>query len=339
MIPQTRDGHIRVKDDAATPVSRPWLSRIVGLAVLAAVIVAAIYFSDERAFLRLASEAEPAWLVAALVLQSATYLAQGEIWRAIGRQAGSPLPLTLVYKLALAKLFVDQALPSGGVSGTLIIAQALERRALPRPAILAGVVINTTSFFIGYAAAIVVAWTILFASGRAGSFALTACVLFILLSAGLVFGLLELTARDIRRGPAWFLRNRFVSNALSITKDAAPELVRSVRLQMVASGFQLATFLLDALTLWVLIRSLGAWADPSHVFASFMLANVVRTVSFIPGGLGTFEAAIVLMLRTGGVSVAVGLSAALLFRGVTFFLPMVPGMWFSRRLTRLPAGA
>jgi uncharacterized membrane protein YbhN (UPF0104 family) len=67
-----------------------------------------------------------------------------------------------------------------------------------------------------------------------------------------------------------------------------------------------------------------------------MIANIVRTISFIPGGLGTFEATAVLMLKMGGVSVAVGLSTALLFRGPTFFLRMAPGLWFSRRLTKRP---
>jgi Lysylphosphatidylglycerol synthase TM region len=72
-----------------------------------------------------------------------------------------------------------------------------------------------------------------------------------------------------------------------------------------ASCLQLVTLLLDAATLWMLIRSLGATVHFSHVFASFMIANLARTVSFIPGGLGTFEAAAVLMLKIDGVSVAV----------------------------------
>jgi Mg2+-importing ATPase len=117
-------------------------------------------------------------------------------------------------------------------------------------------------------------------------------------------------------------------------KDADLRLVHDVRLQLIASCLQLVTFLLDAATLWMLVRSLGANAHLSHVFASFMIANLAGTVSFIPGGLGTFEAAAVLMLKIDGISVAVGLSTALLFRGLTFFLPMAPGLWFSRRINR-----
>jgi uncharacterized membrane protein YbhN (UPF0104 family) len=125
--------------------ARHWVSWLLGIAVLAGLVIVATHFSEEQAFVRLAREAKPFWLGAALALQAATYLAQGEIWRIVGRKAGRSLSLPLVYKLALAKLFVDQAIPSAGVSGTVVVAQALERGALPRSAVLAGVVVNTKS--------------------------------------------------------------------------------------------------------------------------------------------------------------------------------------------------
>jgi P-type Mg2+ transporter len=313
------------------------MSWLLGVAVLAGVVIIATHFSEEQAFVRLTREAKPSWLLAALVLQAATYLAQGEIWRIVGRIAGNPLPLPLVYKLALAKLFIDQALPSGGVSGTVVVAQALEQNALPRPAVLAGVVVNTTSFFIAYVAALAAALVLLFLAGHASSVIVLPSILFIFLSAALSAGMLVFTAKNIARGPQWLLRHRIVRNALNVMRDADPRVVRNIRLQTVASCSQLLTFILDAATLWMLIRSLAATASLSHVFASFMIANVVRTISFIPGGLGTFEAAAVLMLRISGLSVAPALSATLLFRGLTFFLPMLPGLWFSRRIAKRPA--
>ena len=106
----------------------PWFSWLLGIAVLFGVVIAATHFSEEKAFVGMAREARPLWVLAALMLQAATYLAQGEIWRTVGRTAGIPLALPLVYKLALAKLFFDQALPSAGLSGTIVVAQALEER-------------------------------------------------------------------------------------------------------------------------------------------------------------------------------------------------------------------
>ena len=317
------------------PPSR-WLSWLLGIAVLLGVVIAVRHFSEEKAFVRLASEAKPVWVLAALTLQAATYLAQGEIWRAVGRMAGTLLARPLVYKLALAKLFFDQAIPSAGLSGTLVVAQALEKQgALPRSAVLAGAVVNTTSFFIAYATALAAALMVLSLLGHASFVLVSASVLFIFLSAALIVGLLAFSGRDVLRGwPHWLFRYRIVQNAAGVMKDGDLRLVRNVRLQLIASCLQLVTFLLDAATLWMLIRSLGATARISHAFASFMIANLVRTVSFIPGGLGTFEAAAVVMLKLDGIPVAVGLSTALLFRGLTFFLPMAPGLWFSRRVHR-----
>jgi Mg2+-importing ATPase len=314
--------------------SRRWFPWLLGVAVLAGVVIIATHLSEEEAFLRLTREANPWWLVGALILQAMTYLAQGEIWRVVGRKAGNAIPLILVYKLALAKLFVDQALPSAGVSGTLVVAQALERGMMPRSTVLAGVVVNTTSFFIAYIVALASAMGILFRSGQANSVIVLPSILFIILAVILSAAMLVLTGRKVPQRPQWLVRRRMIQNALTVMKDANARIVRSSHVQAVASSYQLATFLLDAITLWVLVRSLGATANPGHVFASFMVANLVRTLSITPGGLGTFEAATVVMLRMDGVSVAAGLSTSLLFRGLTFFLPMVPGLWFSRSLSR-----
>src|SRR5262245_17386516 len=139
------------------------------------------------------AKADPLWIFVAVVLQAATYLAQGKIWTAIARGVRRHLPLALAYKLALAKLFVDQALPSAGISGTVVVAQVLESGPLPQSAILAGVVINTTSFFIAYAFALIAAAGIALASGYAAWWILGSCVLFSLFSIALTIGLLKVS--------------------------------------------------------------------------------------------------------------------------------------------------
>ena len=57
----------------------------------------------------------------------------------------------------------------------------------------------------------------------------------------------------------------------------------------------------------------------------------------VPGGLGVFEGASVLTLRLIGVDVAVALAATLLFRGFSFWVPLAPGLWSSRRYLRASA--
>jgi len=308
------------------------MSWFLGVAFLAGVIVVALHFSEAVDFFESLRRIRPTWLAAALAVQAGTYLAQGEIWRAIGRKAGSLLPRSMLYKLSLSKLFVDQAIPSAGVSGTVVVAKSLSGLGLSKTAVVAGVVINTTSFFIAYVAALAVALAIVIKSGHASSLIVSASLLFMLLGIALTAGMLAVTGKHISRIPKRLHRFQIVQNALKDARNASTKLVHSVWLQTVASCYQLLTFFLDAVTLWILVQSLGGRSTIPSVFASFMIANLFRSISFIPGGLGTFEAAVVYMLKTEGTSYSAGLTAALLFRGITFFLPMAPGMWFSHRL-------
>jgi P-type Mg2+ transporter len=312
--------------------SRWWMSWFLGIAFIAGVIAIATHYSDVLMLFQLMRKVDPRWLAAALIAQTGTYFTQAEIWRIVGRKTGTLLPMSLLYKLALSKLFVDQALPSAGVSGTVVVAKSLSGRGLSNGAVVAAVVINTTSFFSAYVVALAVALVIVIESGRASSLIVSVTLVFMLLGAGLTAGMLALTPKRLSRIPKRIQRFQFVQNALKDAQNADSNLVRDKRLQSISAFYQLLTFLLDAATLWMLMHSLGGQPSFMGVFASFMISNLFRTISFIPGGLGTFEAAVVYMLKTVGIAYSTGLAAALLFRGITFFLPMAPGMWFSHRL-------
>jgi Mg2+-importing ATPase len=133
--------------------------------------------------------------------------------------------------------------------------------------------------------------------------------------------------------PAPILRVRVLRGMLDFLTDAEPRLARSLKMLGLASGWQLSIIGLDAATLWVLIRSLGVHASAGGVFASFMLANLFRSIGLSPGGLGTFEAMSVVALKIAGVPVATALSATLMFRFLSFWLPMPIGFaLYQRRL-------
>jgi Mg2+-importing ATPase len=115
-------------------------------------------------------------------------------------------------------------------------------------------------------------------------------------------------------------------------ESADVRLARDPRLLVGATLWQTAIVALDTLTLVALIESMGERARIGGAFVSFMIASLVRSMGFVPGGLGTFEASSVVTLRMTGTRVSVALAATLMFRGLTFWLPMLPGLWYSRRL-------
>jgi Mg2+-importing ATPase len=308
-----------------------WIAWLLGIGLLGAVVGGAVHFSEQQSFLELAERAEPWWLAAAVLLQAGTYLAQGGIWRRVGHACGYILPVRAAFELSLAKLFADQALPSGGVSSSVLIAQALEQRRLPPPAVKASVLINIASYHLAYVVALLAAMVIMTVRGESNPLIAITAVVFLAFSMGLSAAVLWLAGRDIERLPARVRRMPVARTVLVFVAGADRRLVRSWRMLADTIALQGAIILLDAATMWILIRALGSRASMAGVFVSFMIASLFRTMGIVPGGLGTFEASSVVTLRMAGVDIATGLSATLLFRGLSFWLPMLPGYWFSRR--------
>jgi Mg2+-importing ATPase len=299
--------------------------------MLIAVVVAALRYSDQRELYRLARSARPSWVLIALLLQAGTYLFEGQIWRTVTRAAGASLSTRTSYWLSLAKLLVDQVLPSAGVSGDVMMVKALERRGIPRPVVMAGVVVDTASCYATYVLGLGAALVIHLVHHQSSALVLFTSIPFVLGGVGVTVAVLALSGH--RAGPILERLARVgpLKKALAFFAAADRSLARRPRLLVQASACQAAILLLDAATLWVLIEALGATAPPAGVFASFMISTLFRVVGVVPGGLGVFEAASVLTLKAIGVGLPAALAATLLFRGLSFWLPMLPGLWFARR--------
>jgi len=307
-----------------------WFAWAAGVALVLAVTVAALHFSEAEEIARVAERAQPWWLLLACALQLGTYVAQGAIWRVIGKAAGFALSRWSAFQLSIAKLFVDQALPSAGISGTAAVAKYFAERGMKKPAVTAGVVVNLTSYFATYVVLLLCALLLLPLTGAAGKAVAVAAVIFIVCSAALVIALLVLPGHA-GRVSSFISRIHPLKRLVDSFEGADIALVRDPRLFLKACACQSLIVLLDAGTVWVLIQALGAHAPAGTVFGSFMISNLFRTLGIFPGGLGTFEASSVLTLGLVGVSLPVAVSATLLFRGLSFWLPMVPGLWLSRR--------
>jgi uncharacterized protein (TIRG00374 family) len=114
-------------------------------------------------------------------------------------------------------------------------------------------------------------------------------------------------------------------------RGSAYDLLRDPVLLVETVILEFAVFALDALTLWLVFRALGDTRAIWVAFVSFIMASMAATLGPIPLGLGTFAAACSGMLSLLGVAIETALAATLLLRALTFWLPMVPGLWLAKR--------
>ena len=309
-----------------------WISWLFGLTILVAVALFAAHRSEEQEFAHLVASAQPSWLLLGLLLQMGTYVADALIWQRIIVRAGISRPLWSYMGLGLAKLFMDQVIPSGGMSGTLLVVRALDRRGIPRGTSMAAVVVDLVSYYAAYVAALAIALGVVWVHGDLSLFIILPAAIFAPVAAGIPT-VLVLMSRG-RTLPKWIQRLPIIGSGLRALAEATPGIAHDGWLIARCIGLQVVVFLLDAGTLWIMLRALGLSVHPAQIFASFMLSTLARTLGPVPGGLGVFEAASVATLKLMGVPIATSLAATLLFRGFTYWLPMAPGILFARRETR-----
>jgi len=317
-------------------VRAAWLT---GGALLVALVVAVARLGEERRFAELLREAQPAWLGVAALLQLGTYLCAAGVWQRALRAGGTRLGVGGLVPLGLAKLFADQALPSVGLSGTLLVVRALLRRGVPHGASVAAMLAGLMSYYVAYALAVAASLAVLWQHGELHRALLVLAFLFSLPAAGVPLAILWLRGRAATSLPRALLRLPGARATMDALAQAPPGGIFGPRVAFETSALQLAVFFLDAATLEATLHAVGSSLAPGVAFASFIVASMVASLAWVPGGLGTFEGTCVAMLHVHGVGLEVALAAVLLLRGFSFWLPMLPGLWIARReMLHDPAG-
>lgn len=124
---------------------------------------------------------------------------------------------------------------------------------------------------------------------------------------------------------------------LRVMQRAASDVLRDPRrlslLLLGSAGVTLA----HGAGLWCALRSVGAHTTPTDVMVIYLVAAAAASISPTPGGLGAIEVALVTGLTRAGTPTTAAAAAVLLYRLVTYWLPVLPGFVAFRRLRRIGA--
>jgi uncharacterized protein (TIRG00374 family) len=284
-------------------------------------------FGDFEKFLRTARQAEPWWLVAAVALQILTYVSAGEVWNVAVRAAKHPLRSRILARLAIERLTIDQFMPSAGIAGHVGTLQALRHFGVPTPVAMEALFVDLLSHYAAYASAALAAFAVLSFHHEVTPIVLLSLGAFAAISI-VVFGgtIAFLLNRDwIKNIPAWITRRKMVERLMRAVSAVSSERILSWSIFIKATFFQLAIFVLDGATLWMTLRAVGIHTSLPITFSAYVIAMVAGTVLFIPGGVGVFEVGAVSTLVALGVSFEAALAGTLLLRGLTLWIPLIPG--------------
>jgi uncharacterized protein (TIRG00374 family) len=131
---------------------------------------------------------------------------------------------------------------------------------------------------------------------------------------------------------------RTITNRVRPTmKEVIPRLVTVVQRPMKLVEGIGGILLLNAAFIGVLYASVAAFGGSMNiavVAVVYLAGATLGQAAPTPGGLGAVEAALAAGLTAGGLDAGLAVSAVLLYRLVTFWLPTIPGYWAFNWLTR-----
>lgn len=310
-----------------------WRSWFFGILLTAALAGAVLHFGELRNFLGLAGRVKPAWLILAVALQLSTYVSLALGWKTIlERSECHSFRLPSLIRIALCKLFADQAVPTAGMTGNVLLVDQLIGIGASRGGAIAALLASMLGFYASYMFFALVALLLLWFQGDATPLMVGMVTTFLLVALGIPSLALWLRQRGSKPLPQWIEKARPIRQMVRILGEAPAGLLKDRRLIGIVTLFNAAVFAADILTLWALVHGLGADIPLSAALLAFVLASIVVTLGPIPFGLGSFEVVSTSTLHMLGLGLETALTGTLLLRLLILWLPLLPGLLMSRHI-------
>ncbi|MGB9887696.1 MAG: lysylphosphatidylglycerol synthase transmembrane domain-containing protein [Moorellales bacterium] len=285
------------------------------------------------------------WALVALAvgLQGLFFLDQAALCRAIAVPLRFRLPLGRLYLLVLAMAGASRVVPVGTAAGVAVFAQTLAADGISA---LESLMNQAVYHLLDYAAFVVflfagVIYLIKYQKLAPGLLSAALLLAVLIAAAAVVFLLLILRPQPAfrllqgllsRLNAAW--RKRLgrelvagdpilanLANALAVLRSFGHQgtLLWAVAL---AAGLQV----IDLGILYALFAAIGQGVPLGTLVAGFGVATLFSLLTFVPNGLGVFAASMAWVYAYLGLPGPAAAAVALLYRAVTFWLPVPAGL-------------
>lgn len=303
----------------------------IGILFFGTVIAIVLDFGEMRHFLDVLIGIKARWIALAILAQGCTYICAAAVWHEVMKHSGHPLSLKSLFPLTIAQLFARQTVPTGGISGALMVVKGFLNRDISEPVGMGCMMVGMVSYYVAYLMAVVISLAVLGIHHDISAVLFVAGAIFSLVAVGIPAGVFWLYYIGINNHvPDVVLRLPLAYQILKVLPEIPVNLLKNPVLLFKATVLQFGVFLIDSATLFIMLKAIGFPLPFGMAFASHVMASVAATIGPVPLGLGAYEGTGVALLHVSGLPVEAALVAVLLLRGFTFWLPMIPGFWLAR---------
>ncbi|MDP4263521.1 MAG: lysylphosphatidylglycerol synthase transmembrane domain-containing protein [Bacteroidota bacterium] len=301
------------------------------------------YFAEIRDDITLFIKVNPAWLAVALAAQLGTYLFNSIIVRGLLRtfEPKSSIPIKQLFQASIVTLFINQTVPSVKLSGNIYFFNFLKKRGVTEHRAYSLLLLELLTF---YTAVVCIILILLFIClfwrgipiyfffiflGGIGAFVFFALLIGLLGRGKTIVLLLKKLSRIrfLKKSISQFEKIHFdsIKNPWRIYAEHTPIVIKTILLHI-------CIFLCDSLTLYALFHGLGVPVLFLSALVGLVLAKIISLLPFTPGALILYEGSMTFFYVHLGVPVAVAAVVTLLYRALSFWLPIPAGFFLYRKL-------
>lgn len=306
--------------------------------VIAFAVVGKVAWTNRRALVDsvgLMSHAHTGWLILAIGSVGALYLCRALVYRIPLRLLGYTVPWTFLWQVAIIASSVQQLVPSGGASSYAFITFALHRRGVSGGQASLIALIDTISYAFAAATLVIISLVYVAFTGGVDASTLLGFAPGAVLAAFAVWvyhrqrdkdRFIRLVLRTEKRVAAW-LRTTWpeapVRDFLEEFYEGKAIVARHHRAFVTMIALQYLAVCADASALYLTFLALDVRPGAFVAFLGFIVALAAGTVVSAPAGGGSFELVMSAYFVRAGMNKAQAVAGALLFRVVSFWVPVL----------------
>ncbi|NHA03368.1 flippase-like domain-containing protein [Mucilaginibacter sp. HC2] len=289
-----------------------------------------------------------AWLLLAVAAQLSTYLFNMLMLRILLMGETGTAGFFTLFKLSVVIMFINQALPTGGISGNGYIFRQLVKRKVPPPRVFNALILESVCYYIAFLTllSIFYGWYldhVPVVSPVIRYTVITGFVFFIILGiAVLLIADKQAVSFVLRKLSHFGFMKRYIAKAglLPVQQghaDSWKALFKNKKPVILAVIFQLCILTCDLITILAIMQGFHIRLAVSRIMFGLLLTLVVGSLPVSPGSLIAYESAMTYFYTLLGVPVHAALIITLLFRFFTFWLPIPIGLLLYQNLRRQKA--
>lgn len=312
---------------------------------LAGLVIIYFQFSELELIGSIFAKSNYLWLLAIIITQLFLYYFQALNYRDVLRIKDMEVSPKELYPMSFVVQFLNQALPSVGLSGQVFFVQYLKRYGLAVDEGIGRAFIEVMTVWMAMGSFFITSSIVVLKGGAIANVPELRYVIYFFAFLAVIAVSVFFIAQRRRRSKIgkWvvdWLHRRFENkkngmanhaNHVEMVYDQFKNSVNFKLLQKKAKDFWMAYFwqcmiiLANILTLYLISFAIGHPIGFRLAFIVFSLVRFIGMIAFVPGAIGIFEGSMTLILISFGVAAGPALAMTLLLRAFTFWLPMPVG--------------